>query len=105
MIASIPERMKAIGDIPVPVPETGDQIRYADSPGVDAVRIRDLALTLDAMDPGVLEYHAEGRVSEFLDGFDLDRILERIRCEVLLLQGDPARGGMMTDGSVMILNS
>jgi pimeloyl-ACP methyl ester carboxylesterase len=44
-----------------------------------------------------LEYHAEGRASEFLEGFDLDQILARITCPVLFLQGNPSLGGMMTN--------
>ena len=59
--------------------------------------IQSLAVTLSQMDPGVLEYHAEGRADEFLSGFDLDQILEQIACPVLLLQANPSLGGMMTD--------
>lgn len=52
------------------------------------------------MDPDVLEYHAEGLASEFLAGFDLDWILNRITCPVLLLQGNPSLGGMLTGRAV-----
>jgi pimeloyl-ACP methyl ester carboxylesterase len=47
------------------------------------------------MDPGVLEYHAEGRAREFIEGFDLDKILERITSPVLLLQGNHSLGGII----------
>jgi pimeloyl-ACP methyl ester carboxylesterase len=70
------------------------------TPGVDSLHILGLATTLKNMDPGVLEYHAGGRAETFLEGFDLDSILNRIRCPVLLLQGNPSLGGMMTDKAV-----
>jgi pimeloyl-ACP methyl ester carboxylesterase len=57
------------------------------------------------MDPGVLEYHAEGRAREFLEGFDLDKMLERITSPVLLLQGNPLLGGMMTNEAVKHVQS
>ena len=57
------------------------------------------------MDPGVLEYHAEGRAREFLEGFDLDKVLERITSPVLLLQGNPLLGGMMTNEAVKHVQS
>ncbi len=93
---SFQEIEREIGDIPVQIPGQGT-IRYGNSPGVDAVHIQQMAITLSQMDPGVLEYHATGRAVEFMDGFDLDQILENIACPVLLLQGNPTLGGMMTN--------
>jgi pimeloyl-ACP methyl ester carboxylesterase len=93
---SIREIEREIGNISIQVPGQDTVIRYGDSPGVDAVHIQQLAITLSQMDPGVLEYHATGRAMEFLDGFDLDEILEKIACPILLLQGNPKFGGMMT---------
>jgi pimeloyl-ACP methyl ester carboxylesterase len=94
---SIAELSRRIADIPVQGPGKDTRICYGDSPGVAAIQIQQLAITLSHMDPGVLEYHAEGRASEFLEGFDLDQILARITCPVLLLQGNPSLGGMMTN--------
>jgi pimeloyl-ACP methyl ester carboxylesterase len=102
---SIAELSRRIADIPVQVPGKDTRIRYADSPGVDGIHIQQLAITLSHMDPGVLEYHAEGRVREFLEGFDLDQILGRITCPVLLLQGNPILGGMMTNQVVKHVQS
>ena len=99
------ELSRRIADIPVQVPGQDSPIRYGDRPGVDAIQIQQLAITLSRMDPGVLEYHAEGRASEFLEGFDLDQILARITCPVLLVQGNPSRGGMMTDEVVKHVQS
>jgi pimeloyl-ACP methyl ester carboxylesterase len=97
---SIVELTRQIADIPIQIPGQDTRIRYGDSPGVDAIQIQQLAITLSHMDPGVLEYHAEGRAREFLEGFDLDKVLERITSPVLLLQGNPSLGGMMTNEAV-----
>lgn len=102
---SIAELSRRIADIPVQVPGQATPIRYGDRPEKDAIQIQQLAITLSHMDPGVLEYHAEGRAMEFLEGFDLDQVLERITCPVLLLQGNPALGGMMTDKVVKHVQS
>jgi pimeloyl-ACP methyl ester carboxylesterase len=102
---SIVELTRQIADIPVQVPGKDTRIRYGDSPGVDAIHIQQLAITLSHMDPGVLEYHAEGRAREFLEGFDLDKVLERITSPVLLLQGNPSLGGMMTNEAVKHVQS
>jgi len=102
---SIAELSRRIADIPVQVIGRDTPIRFGDRPDVDAIQIHQLALTLNHMDPGVLEYHAEGRAMEFLEGFDLDLILGRIACPVLLLQSDPALGGMLTDKIVKHVQS
>jgi len=102
---SIPELSRHIADIPVMIPGQDTWIRYGDRPGVDAVDIQQLAITLSYMDPGVLEYHAEGRAKEFLEGFDLDKVLKGINCPVLLLQANPSLGGMMTDKAVKQVQS
>jgi len=94
---SIAELSRRIANIPVQIPGQDAPVRYGDLPDVNAVQIQERAIMLSYLDPGVLEYHAAGRAIEFLERFDLDRILERIKCPVLLLQGDPAQGGMMTD--------
>jgi pimeloyl-ACP methyl ester carboxylesterase len=105
MDLSIAGLTKRIADIPIQVPGQDTQIRYGDSPGVDAIHIQQWAITLSHMDPGVLEYHAEGRAREFLEGFDLDKLLERITCPVLLLQANPSLGGMMTNEAVKHVQS
>jgi pimeloyl-ACP methyl ester carboxylesterase len=102
---SIPELTRQIADIPIQIPGQDTPIRYGDNPGVDVIHIQQLAIMLNHMDPGVLEYHAEGRAREFLEGFDLDKILERITCPVLLLQANPSLGGMLTDKAVKHIQS
>jgi len=94
-----------IADIPVQSPGQDTPVRYGEPSGTDAMAIQELAITLRHMDPGVLEYHAEGRASEFLEGFVLDSVLARITSPVLLIQGNPALGGMMTDRVVKQVQS
>jgi hypothetical protein len=102
---SIREIVERIADIPVKVPGQDEEIRYGDSPGMDVIRIQQLAMVLAEMDPGVLEYHATGRAVEFLEGLDFDNCLGKINCPVLLLQADPALGGMMTNAGVQRVKS
>jgi pimeloyl-ACP methyl ester carboxylesterase len=102
---SIGELSRRIAGIPVQAPGQEAQMRYGDSPDVDAVQIQRLAITVSQMDPGVLEYHAEGRAREFLEGFDIEQILGRITCPLLLVQGNPLLGGMVTDEVVKHVQS
>jgi pimeloyl-ACP methyl ester carboxylesterase len=96
---TVDETMKELAA--VPVAQEGDAlIRYGDQPGIDQTHLRNLALTLKHLDPSVLEYHAEGRAEEYLQGYDLNRILDNITCPVLLIQANPELGGLMTDRSV-----
>jgi pimeloyl-ACP methyl ester carboxylesterase len=94
-----------VADIPVQVPGQAEEIRYGDSPGMDQIRIQQLAIVLADMDPGVLDYHATGQAEAFLEGLDLDNYLEQINCPVLLLQADPTLGGMMTNAGVQHVKS
>jgi pimeloyl-ACP methyl ester carboxylesterase len=91
------EIAKRISAIPVQIPGQNETMRYDDLPDVDQIQILEQAITLSTMDPDVLKYHAEGRATEFSEGFVLDKILGGISCPILLLQSNPALGGMMTD--------
>jgi hypothetical protein len=57
------------------------------------------ATNLHLLDPGVLAAVLEGPAA-MLDGYDPDVLLPRIPCPVLLLQADPARGGLLRDDEV-----
>ena len=97
---SLAHIFKDLREIPVHIPGETEPVRYADQPGLDAIDLLRYAKTLSMLDPGVLDYHAEGRVDEFLEGFELREMLHNITCPVLLVKGNPNLGGMMTDESV-----
>jgi pimeloyl-ACP methyl ester carboxylesterase len=97
---TIADMVDELAAIPVIAQGQEAPIRYGDLPGNDDTYLRQFAVTLRALDPDVLEYHAEGRAEEYLEGFDLDKIYESITCPILLLQANPEQGGMMTDRSV-----
>ncbi len=59
----------------------------------DASTIRFMARCLSYLDPAVLDPIVIG---EWLQGFDLEDTFRRIACPILLLQSDPAAGGMLT---------
>jgi pimeloyl-ACP methyl ester carboxylesterase len=63
-------------------------------PGLDAVEARSRAAALLARDPEALAFVLDDRAKE---GLGLEARLARIACPVLLLQGNPARGGALDD--------
>ncbi len=56
--------------------------------------------SLSQLDPGVLEFHAENRVHEFLRGINMDAVLRKVSCPLLLLQANPSKGALMSDSDV-----
>ncbi|MHA1279102.1 MAG: hypothetical protein ACTSQ8_18055 [Candidatus Helarchaeota archaeon] len=94
-----------IAGIPIHDPVSNSTIYYGERPRTDMATIRELAAVLYEMDPGVLEYHASGRASEFLEALEFDRYLKNIQCPMLLVQGKPDLGGMMTDDAVQNVKS
>jgi pimeloyl-ACP methyl ester carboxylesterase len=96
--AVIPELTRLLADRPVP--GTEPPVRYGDDPGVVSTELREWARSLSQLDPDVVQLHAEGRWHELMLAFDFEAMLGAIDCPVLLLQGDPSQGGMMTDEDV-----
>jgi pimeloyl-ACP methyl ester carboxylesterase len=90
--AAVDEMAAALAELAVPVPgrsgltELG-QVRSAES-------LRFSARCLAQLDPEVFTPIIEGR---WLDGYDEHGLYAQVRCHVLLLQGDPAAGGALTD--------
>lgn len=97
---SVSELASALADLPVSVPGQDAPIRYGDLPGMDTAHLRGWAKSLSCVDPDVAAYHAEGRLDEYVAKVDVDTALGRITCPVLLLQGDPTQGGLLTDKDV-----
>jgi pimeloyl-ACP methyl ester carboxylesterase len=72
--------------------------------GVSASALRDGSAgtsawpqSLRELDPDVLTGYLDGKL---IQGFDAEKLLPRISCPVLLLQGNVAHGGLMTDRDV-----
>jgi pimeloyl-ACP methyl ester carboxylesterase len=89
-----------LASLPVSPPGQDPPVRYGDLPGKDAAYLRGWAKMLRQVDPDVILYHAEGRIHEYVENVDLDAALGQVSCPVLLLQGDPSRGGMVWDRDV-----
>jgi pimeloyl-ACP methyl ester carboxylesterase len=52
------------------------------------------------VDPDVVQYHAEGRLVEYVENVNPDAALRSLSCPVLLLQADPSQGGLVSDSDV-----
>jgi len=60
----------------------------------DDAEIRLEAKMLMQLDPEVYTFGWDGRLAE---GYDMDAVLEQVACPALLLQADPALGGIVDD--------
>jgi pimeloyl-ACP methyl ester carboxylesterase len=58
-----------------------------------------LAANLIRSDPDTISALLE-RYDDTAAGYEMGRVLPAVRCPVLLLQADPAAGGLMTDGEI-----
>jgi pimeloyl-ACP methyl ester carboxylesterase len=90
--------LRELADSALSVAELASKL--ADLYGADAAQFRGWAKTLSQVDPDAAQYHAEGRIGEYVENVDMDAALEQISCPVLLLQADPSQGGMVSDGDV-----
>jgi pimeloyl-ACP methyl ester carboxylesterase len=86
-------------DAPMQAPGRDEPVRMGDALGEDAPVFEWLATSLYQNDPDML-----GVLLDDFDntaaGYEMDQVLPAIRCPVLLLQADPATGGLMTDAEV-----
>jgi len=88
----VPSIAKQLADVTVVDPESQAQTRLGDVR--DAASLRFTAQCLQQLDPQTLPVIADG---QWLDGFDWRQTLRDLPCPALLLQADPASGGMLTD--------
>jgi pimeloyl-ACP methyl ester carboxylesterase len=96
----VPDIARALAEVSLATPGTGRVIRLGDVR--DSVSLRFMARCLTRVDPEVFVPLVAG---QWLEGYDLDALLSRVRCPVLLLQGDMAAGGMLTDADAGRLES
>lgn len=64
----------------------------------EAAQIRYMARCFGLADPRLLDTVIAGA---WLDGYDVESVWRGVRCPALLLQSDPAAGGMLTDDDVV----
>jgi pimeloyl-ACP methyl ester carboxylesterase len=88
----VAEIAAALGNISISLP--GKTLRPRLGELRDAAGLRFMASCLKQVDPAVMRPLIAG---QWLDGFDVPTVLARIRCPVLLLQGEYALGGMLDD--------
>jgi pimeloyl-ACP methyl ester carboxylesterase len=96
----VPELASALADLPISAPGQETPQRYGDLPGVDTPHLLGWAKTLSQVDPDAAQYHVEGRLGEYVEKMDIDAALQVLTCPVLLLQGDPSQGGVVSDSDV-----
>jgi pimeloyl-ACP methyl ester carboxylesterase len=63
----------------------------------DAAFLRNWAKMLSQADTDAVQYHAQGRLDEYVKALDLDTALRQMTCPVLLIQGNQALGGLVSD--------
>ncbi len=85
----------ALAEIRIPTAE--GTIRLGDVR--DRASLTFLAECLMQVDPEVFDPLVAGR---WLDGYDHEALWPRVGCPTLLLQGDPAAGGLFSDGDVEV---
>ena len=86
----LPEAARRIGALEFRAGQATRRIRDVR----DATQLRLMAAFLRHVDPRAVEAVLDGG---WLDGYDEQVLMRRVRCPVLLFQSDPASGGMLTD--------
>ncbi|MFC2099585.1 alpha/beta fold hydrolase [Candidatus Bipolaricaulota bacterium] len=54
------------------------------------------AIATSLLDAATLSHHTTGDGPAYVEAFDMDDVLARVTCPVLLISGDPACGGVMS---------
>lgn len=73
-------------------PQTKAEVRLGD--GRDMASLRFTAACLKQLDPEVFDPIVAG---QWLDGFEIETLMPRLQCPVLLIQADIEQGGMLCD--------
>jgi pimeloyl-ACP methyl ester carboxylesterase len=89
----------ALREMPVSVPGTDAPVRAEDAFGAASRWFAFQASNLHRQDPDMLAVVLAGP-EVMLDGYEPETLLPAIACPVLILQADPAAGGMLSDAEV-----
>lgn len=95
---SVGQLAKEMADVPITIPGQTSPVRFGELR--DAVQLRWSAACLKLVDPEVFTPIVEGR---WLEGYDVDQTIQRVRCPTLVLQADPTAGGMLMDDDVKFM--
>jgi pimeloyl-ACP methyl ester carboxylesterase len=87
---SVTEVSRALAEVRLSTPGSEKFVRLGDVR--DGASLRFSARCLKQVDPEVFEPILAGA---WLEGYDLEALLRRVRCPVLLLQADQSTGGML----------
>ncbi len=95
------ELVKLVSEMPVNVP---GQAKKTYGEGLDSISLMNKANYLRCLDPEVLTDWAVGdrdadAFKRVTTGYD-EKLLKEIKCPVLLVQGNPEKGGIFTDEAV-----
>jgi pimeloyl-ACP methyl ester carboxylesterase len=93
------EIAEALKNAPVQVSGQDEPKRMREVMGEDSPVFRWLAIRLYQNDPAMLAALLDD-FEAVAAGYEMEQLLPAIRCPVLLLQADPATGGLMTDVEV-----
>jgi pimeloyl-ACP methyl ester carboxylesterase len=81
-----------LAEVQIVVPGKEEPVRFGDLR--DAAQLRWNATCLKVVDPDTFTPILEGR---WLDNYDVNHTIQRVRCPTLVLQSDAACGGMLID--------
>ena len=93
------ELARGIGEIEIHFPGISERLRLEELPGNSDSTLSEWARTAIRTDPECLRMTLD-RSSH--DGWDPERILRRITCPVLLLQGNPELDALLSDSDVRL---
>jgi pimeloyl-ACP methyl ester carboxylesterase len=93
------ELIEILKDSPAEVPGASDPVPMRDVMGEDSPVFGWLATNLYQNDPDMLSAILD-RFETTVAGYEMEAVLPAIKCPVLLLQADPALGGLMTEHEV-----
>jgi pimeloyl-ACP methyl ester carboxylesterase len=94
---SVEEITEALKDAPARIPGQQKLVTMREKHGEDSAYFPAMAANLYYNDPDMLTAVLDGATSA---GYDLEEVLRTIRSPVLLLQGDPDAGGLLTDAQM-----
>jgi len=98
---SFAEVVEALKNAPIEVPGQTDAVPMRAVMGEESPVYPWIANNLQQLDPDMLTAILD-RPETTTAGYAMDRVLPGIQCPVLLLQADPAAGGLMTDREVAL---